>query len=272
MRVNTFALGAVLVLLAVSGTIAARMPYSALQDVLTSESAVGGLRGTAQSLFHLTRRGKEKEEGIAAIRYLVPPSEGKNFEDAWLRLEKDVRDEEKHNDIFNLQKSKNDNLIYYSYGEWEQHCDMHAHFHTDHFQDFAKYVDDHGIEWELHMLSSESKDLDSEQRKMMENKGKKNMHHVLFHYYVPPGEADKFTNVWLDAAEKTIDEPGNRMMTLKKIVTDNTRFCGYGTWESYTDFLDHFNSRHIGRMLGAMEDSDVVWVMQPLVNISHEEE
>jgi len=112
--------------------------------------------------------GKDKgdeydERAYAAIRFTVPPSEGEDFEDEWLKLEKRSRKYHGKNlEIFDLKKTVLDNLFYLSYSEFSDHKEFLDHLHSDHFLDFAEYVDEAGIKWELQILKNLSEDLDEE--------------------------------------------------------------------------------------------------------------
>ncbi|GFH30171.1 uncharacterized protein HaLaN_28969, partial [Haematococcus lacustris] len=83
------------------------------------------------------KKGPGGPPAYVAIKFIVPPSEGADFEEAWLDLEKDVEKEEKPV-VFDLKKTKMDNLMYIGYSEWESMRDLGEHLHSDHFQDFAK--------------------------------------------------------------------------------------------------------------------------------------
>jgi len=55
-----------------------------------------------------------------------------------LTLEKEVDDKEDANEIFDLKKTKLDNLFYLGYGEWATTTDFVDHLHSDWFKDFAE--------------------------------------------------------------------------------------------------------------------------------------
>jgi len=55
-----------------------------------------------------------------------------------LTLEKEVDDKEDANEIFDLKKTKMDNLFYFGYGEWATVTDFVDHLRSDWFMDFAE--------------------------------------------------------------------------------------------------------------------------------------
>jgi len=377
---------------------------------------------------------------IFAIKFIVPPSEGDNFEEAWGKLADKVEKEEDV-DIFNLKATKLDNVLYFSYSEFAHHDDLHEHLTSDHFEDFAEFVDDKGIKWELLLLENLSEELEEDEeddRDMLtalEKRGRKERKrdddddkkdkkkkkkdddddndderkddqaddwddnipedyrhfipdkfrpkhkddkdkkddkkhrkdddkkdrkltrgskkddddndddddttsggdqepadwddnvpedyrhfipgkhrpkhkkgdrkaelskavlatapqadaqqvkklfkdnfeddenaHVLINYIVPPGKGEDFVQAWTKAAEKTIEEKGNRIYSLRKIATDNTRFWAYGTWESMRDYLEHFDSKHVGKLLDQLDDMDVIYTIFPLAAVYDEDD
>eukprot|EP00983_Pelagomonas_calceolata_P053356 1143257-Pelagomonas_calceolata.AAC.10 len=71
---------------------------------------------------HTHREDWTEKTAYATIKFTVPPSKSDDFEEAWMRLESEVRDKEGDNSILNLKSSSLDNLFYYSYGEqWMGH-------------------------------------------------------------------------------------------------------------------------------------------------------
>jgi len=277
---------------------------------------------------------KEKEEGAyVAIRFVVPPSESEDFEEAWRDLEEEAVKDEKGLEIFDLKKTKFDNLFYLSYGEWESMRDVREHIESDHFEKFAEFVDKRGIRWELQILENESEDVEEEQeryrkelsstdsvgrrrkrdhghgeqpeqdeqddwhkyvpedqrhyipdqgdgggyltvgrKKDSRDEDEEKQTHVVFTYIVPPDAREDFESVWTDAAYKTVKEDGNRIYSLRKVASDNTRYYGYGTWDSMRDFADHFESKHIGRLVDSLADMDVVWFLTPLTKVGRQPE
>lgn len=286
----------------VTSAFGARLLDGVDSEVYAAGGAVGGLRSGMQAMLKLARgKGKGDDDkdlpAIAAIKFIVPPSEGDDFEEAWLKLEDKVQKDEDI-DIFDLKKTKLDNLLYLSYGEWKDHSDLHEHLTSDHFEEFAKFVDERGIRWQLEELFDESEDVEDDSkrsRRHMVSKAalatlsnpsddaqvkelykslmkKKNLAHVIFKYYVPPTEAKGFADAWTDAAEKTLEERGNRIYSLRKVATDNTLWYGYGTWDSMRDYLEHLESKHVGKLLDFFEDKDIVWFLSPLAKIGNQDE
>lgn len=259
---------------------ASRVPDEMLLNDLfiSSDTATGGLRSSALGLLGLMRgvERRRDERAYATIRFFVPPGEHKHFEDIWLDLEKDVMDEEKHVRFMDLKKTRTDNLIYYGYGEWDTHEDLRNHLLSKHFEDFADEVDEHEVRWELQLLQSMSEEYEDKHFRHQEAEAqvekRRDLHHILITYIVPPGEAKGFTDEWMDCAESTLDEKRNRNYALRKVATDNTRFYHYGTWDSMGDWMDHFESKHFGNLLDYTDKKDIVYFIQPLMKIGKESE
>ncbi|KAL6762680.1 hypothetical protein V8C86DRAFT_579512 [Haematococcus lacustris] len=325
---------------------AARLTPSDVHDISTEGLVSSLMSSTASSFQALVDSassmlgGKKDKKGCGgppayvAIKFIVPPSEGADFEEAWLDLEKDVEKEEKPV-VFDLKKTKMDNLMYIGYSEWESMRDLGEHLHSDHFQDFAKFADDHGVRWELELLRDMSKDIEDEQddledwdsyipgdagkyipedyrpeSKDRKHKGKgkrghgrrtelsatalaqlapdatdaqvaqlqsklmkcKSLFHVVFVYIVSPKVREEFVDRWTDLAEEAIKVPGNRIFSLRKVAADNTKFLGYSTWSSWTDFHEFVHSKSMEKYVDSIADDNVVWFASPLIKIGHQEE
>jgi quinol monooxygenase YgiN len=227
------------------------------------------------SMKSLIERGRKSDiedlPSMFSIRFKVNPSDYLDFEDAWLKLAKDVEDSEKNIDEFKLFKIMTDNLYYIGYGEWRDHLDMHDHIMSKHFDKFAKFVDDRDIKWELNELFDLSEKIDEETRKrgQSENRKGKNMFHALTVYMVPPYHQNKFEDAWTDTAKDTLKESGNIRYSLRKVSTDNTHYYTIGTWDSHRDFMYHQTSKHLGRLHDYVADKDIVWFVYPLETIGY---
>jgi quinol monooxygenase YgiN len=77
-------------------------------------------------------------------RYIVPPSECKDFTSEWLKT-RDPTEEEKGNNEYCLGKTMSDNIIFYSYAEWERPDDFYEHVQSKHVQDFVSYLKDRDV-------------------------------------------------------------------------------------------------------------------------------
>jgi len=210
-----------------------------------------------------------------AIRFIVPAHEADDFEDKWEDLQEHCEKKEKVEHM-SLKKTAMDNVVYWSYGEWESMQDLHDHFESSHFEDFSEWVDEHDIRWQMKLLDNESEEIEEEQNKKLGDKKKLRQHkdntHILTHYYIPPGEADGFVKAWTKAAEDTIDEQGNLLYSLRKIKTENTRFVAYGTWESMSDWLDHHESKHLLKLHDYAADKDIIWWNEILETVEDEDD
>jgi quinol monooxygenase YgiN len=228
-----------------------------------------------RSLVNMIDRSRKSEiedlPSLQCMMYKVLPSEATDFEDAWLKLAKDVEKYEKNADEFKLFKILTDNLYYISTGRWRDHLDMHEHIMSRHFQDFSDFVDDREIRWEMHELIDMSEDLEEKygKRETSENRKGKTMFHALTKYTVPPNHQDKFEDAWLDSAKDTLKESGNVRYSLRKVFTDNTHYYTCGAWESHSDFMDHQNSKHLGRLHDFVDDKDITWFVYPLETVGY---
>jgi quinol monooxygenase YgiN len=157
---------------------------------------------------------------------------------------------------------------------------MRKHMSSKHFTEFAEFVDDHDVRWEVQLLENESLDIEEGRRGRggrndeVSQAGKlwsrKDLAHVLIQYSVPPGNSKEFIDAWTDLAERTIEEKGNRMYSLRRVATDNTHFYAYGTWTSMGDYMDHFESKHLGKFLDDVEDKNIIYFLDPLEEICEE--
>ncbi|KAL6754539.1 hypothetical protein V8C86DRAFT_334334 [Haematococcus lacustris] len=300
---------------------AARMTPNEMQDInreglvgsLMSTSSASSLKALIDSAASMLGRKKDRKESggppaFVAIKFIVPPSESEDFEDAWLDLEEDVEKEETPL-VFDLKKTKLDNLMYIGYSEWSSMRDLGEHLHSDHFQDFAKFADEHGVRWELELLKDESEDIEDEQNRRGlgverrrhdddDSKGeqpeqpeqdqdasdaaiaqlqgklmkKSNLFHVLVVYIVSPKVREEFMDKWTDMAEEAIKAPGNRIFSLRKVAADNTKFLAYATWDSWMDFHDFVESKTMDKYVDSIADDNVVWFATPLIKIGHQDE
>jgi len=254
---------------------------------------------------HRHKGGMEMVDAYVSIRFTVPPSEAESFEEAWLDLESRAYKNEDGLQILALSKTKTDNLFYVAYGEWEKMRDLAEHIESHHFEDFAKFVDKHGIRWQLQLLENMSEDVEEEQGirvggklteavkrrhkeeedeedweknipeeyrkyipKRYRKKGRREEKiRVLFTYFVNPSTRMDFESDWKDAAYKTIKEDGNTAYTLRKVKGDNTRYYGYGTWDSYEDLREHIQSGHTSKLRSRIDGNDIVVFMTPLMRV-----
>jgi len=208
---------------------------------------------------------------IQSIRFKVLPRDSMDFEDAWLKLAKDVEKYEKNADEFKLYKVLTDNLYYISYGEWRDHLDMHEHIMSKHFEEFADFIDNRQVRWEMHELINMSEEMDEKYRKreISENRKGKTMFHAIAVYNVPPNHQDQFEDAWLDSAKDTLKESGSIRYNLRKVYTDNTHYYCCGAWESHRDFMDHQTSRHLGKLHDYLDDKDITWFVYPLETVGY---
>jgi quinol monooxygenase YgiN len=301
--------------------------------------------GSAMVGRHKDREESECRTTYTLVRYTVPPSSADDFEEAWLDLEKDTMDKDDPA-IYNLQKTRTDNLFYWGYAEFDCMRDLRDHLRSKHFEDFAEEVDNLAVRWDLQILENLSEDIEEEQRdsrrqgqqgqqggdqggdwdknipeeyrkyipdqyrpkhkhnrrqvselsksalatlsnpndpqavrelkrelsKGKGRRGSKQMISIIVSYFVPPEAREDFVDEWTDAAEKTIEEDGNMVLSLRKVKTDNTRYYAYGSWETVEDLRDHLESKHMRKLFEFYQDADIVYFSSPLVNIGGDRE
>jgi quinol monooxygenase YgiN len=244
------------------------------QDPLTTGGNIKSVLTLLREHDSNKRDDKGDKAGYVSIKFFVPPSEADDFEEAWGRLE-DETEKEEDVDHFSLKKTMLDNFLYFSYGEWKSMRHVRDHFESDHFDKFSKFVDDHGIRWELRLLENLSEEVEKEEEGRRKERGlsfHKDNAHILAAYDVPPGEGEGFVDAWTDAAEKTIKEKGNIVYSLRKVVGDNTRFWIYGSWDRMSDWLDHLESRHLGKLFDYVADRKIIYTTFVLEDIEDEDE
>jgi len=93
---------------------------------------------------------------------------------------------------------------------------------------------------------------------------------IMITYIVPPHANEQFVDRWTDTAEETIKEKGNYMYSLRKPVTDNTRFIIYGVWKSMRDYMDHFEAQYTRELRKFAAEKELVWFASPLEMVSKE--
>jgi quinol monooxygenase YgiN len=331
-------------LLAVAGCATAARMNPMVEVASTHGDALANVRDSIAGLINslstpLVGRHREKSgPAFTVVKYTVPPSAADDFEEAWLDLERSTMDKDDP-PLYNLRKTRTDNLFYYGYAEWDSMQDLRDHVLSKHFEDFADSVDELGVRWQLEILGNESEDIEEDSRngrrkdqgqqggdwddnipeeyrkyipeqyrpqhkrhhrKVSElsnaalatlpnptdatavrdlkrelsrgrrgSKGR-DVAHVLIQYFVPPERREDFVDEWLNAAEKTIEEDGNRVWSLRKVKSDNSRYYAYGTWDSVEDLRDHLESKHVQKLLDFYDDSDVVYFAVPVVPIGKE--
>lgn len=246
---------------------AARTPDS-FRDIMDAAR----LRAAAENGVDKRRRD---DTAYMVIRFRVPPGEADKFIDEWQKLE-DYAEKDRGLMVYDLSKTKVDNVFFYHYSEWESHSDLMDHFEGKGFQKFKDYVNDLDIEWEVLPVKPVT-DTKDERREMRANRGggrrkSEEMAHVLIKYDVPPSTAEEFIDAWEEVAKDTFDEEENNVYTLRKIATSNHEYYVYGTWESYEAFRDHMESKHVRRFKETVEDQGVEWFLSPLEKYSREKE
>lgn len=283
MRSRQVTLAAALLLAALGCATAARV--SGWDNPLaTSDDGLNILKSKIKSL---TRRvsgdenRREEEDytqrmAFVAIKYRVPPSLHDEFIDAWRDLEAEVDKKEKDNIMYQLAKTAEDNVVFATYGEWETFDDYIEHFHSKHTQEFLDFLEDNDITWELYPLKNVTKvqnerrstrKLDAESDEDNRRK-RERATHVLFHYHAEPSLVRDFIEAWEETAKDVWREQGNMVFSLRKVSTNNHHFIGYGSWESFEDFMDHIKSKHVERLHNFARKNDVLWFFEPVYQLA----
>ncbi|KAF6266283.1 hypothetical protein COO60DRAFT_1291745 [Scenedesmus sp. NREL 46B-D3] len=73
-----------------------------------------------------------------------------------------------------------------------------------------------------------------------------------------------FMEAWEKLEESTKGEKGVRIFHLKKPITDNLLWVGYGEWKSMRDYLEHFESNYVQDFLDTLAENDIAWALTPL--------
>lgn len=217
--------------------------------------------------------GTTKDDKIYfSIRYTVPPSEHDAFLSAWQDLEDRVKNDKDIDVIrFELSKYITDNIVFREYSEWDNMEDLVAHCHKGHTRDFHRFTAKHEIKWELQPLKNVTGESERGQAYLQSANKKRraeDLTHVMITYNVPAMHHGSFLDTWSDTAACTWREDTNHIYGLRKVATDNTRFIGYGVWDSYEDWLDHFTSKHVQKLKDFVADKDIEWFLTPVRPLS----
>lgn len=215
------------------------------------------------------RYAQQQERMVVAFKYIVPPGEGEGFVDAWKALEAETT-REKGNTIFDLKKTETDNIMFFEYAEWQQAQDFMDHFEQGYTQEFVDYCAENGIVWMMKMLKAVVDDPDTPSAR--NDRTTKGLTHVLVRYFVPGDKHEDFMDTFHDTAKQTWKEPGNRIFALRKSMTNNLEFWGYGTWESLEDYMDHIETEHVHQLHQFARDNGIVWCLSPMYKIGEQPE
>lgn len=259
------ALFAALLVAAICCIDAARFPSSELGTIVKDAWNNNPVNWQKLEAWH---RGKDDEQAYAAYRYIVEPDKKKNFEDAWLKLEKATA-EEKGNIIFDLKKPLSNNVEYIGYGEWESYRDAMDHYKSKYVEKFIDALDEHDIPYTIIPL------VRPEVAELTPDKGQEDERqqaHVIIHYMVPPSAQEEFEEAWDKAEKGTEDEKGAHIYSLRKVFGNNYGYYAYGTWDSMRDYQSHFESDHVRELRETMDKHGIVWHLTPLVKIGHQPE
>jgi quinol monooxygenase YgiN len=97
-----------------------------------------------------------------------------------------------------------------------------------------------------------------------DNKRKDQKAYIAFKYYVAPEKKDAFVDMWRELEKSAKDEKGMQIFDLKKTMSDNLVFLGYGEWKSFDDYMDHFKSDYTQKFLENLKNEDVTWTITAL--------
>jgi quinol monooxygenase YgiN len=89
--------------------------------------------------------------------------------------------------------------------------------------------------------------------------------YFAYRYYVEPDDRKDFEDAWLELEEATTEEKGNLIYDLKKPLSNNVEYIGYGEWESYEDAMDHYESKYVEKFIDRLAELDIPYTIVPLV-------
>lgn len=244
---------------------AARIPSSELGTIAKD---VWNSNPTNWQKLESWHKGKEDEQAYFAYRYYVEPEHKKNFENAWLELEKGTS-EEKGNIIYDLKKPLSNNVEYIGYGEWESYEDAMAHYKSKYVEKFIDTLNEHDIPYTIvPLVRPDVEELTPDK----EQKDERQQAHVIIHYMVPPSAQEEFEEAWDNTEKATEDEKGAHIYSLRKVFNNNYAYYAYGTWDSMQDYQAHFESDHVRDLRKTLDKLEVVWHLSPLRKIGHQPE
>eukprot|EP00878_Enallax_costatus_P013064 GHUV01013652.1.p1 GENE.GHUV01013652.1~~GHUV01013652.1.p1 ORF type:complete len:203 (+),score=64.65 GHUV01013652.1:153-761(+) len=151
-----------------------------------------------QKWLNFHKEKKEDKQAYFAYRYYVEPENRKDFEDAWLKLEDSVEDED-GNIIYDLKKPLSNNVEYIGYGEWKSYRDAMDHYESKAVEKFIDQLNEMDIPYTIVPLVK-PEDV-SELTPDEDQESEDQQAHVLIHYMVPPSAQEEFEKAW-DKAEE----------------------------------------------------------------------
>ena len=68
-------------------------------------------------------------------------------------------------------------------------------------------------------------------------------------------------DMWRDLEKSVKEEKGVEIFDLKKTMSDNLMFLGYGEWKSFEDYMEHFKADYTQKFLDGCRDNDITWTI-----------
>jgi len=229
-------------------------------EVAFQELSGSGIQGISKWLAGQASKhhGDEDDRFYVTFKYIVPTDKQDEFMRNWMDYSKRTQSEgtnEKHH----LAKTTSDNLIFFSYGEWNNLDAFKEHACADYTCKFAEFLDDNDVRWHMLPLKNKGDDRSQHSRSSGAFLQEKDKAYVLIKYMVPPSMKDSFEDAWTEAAEGTWKEEGNHHYSLRKTATNNHEYWVCGSWENADAYMKHFHSDHIRKLRDFNDKHRIVW-------------
>jgi len=250
----------------------AARPSDAIHHII-DESYIAETSGLQKLVAWLEGGAKQQEEEETVyikVKYIVPTDRQDEFIKSWKEVEGRTLDEE-GNQVYDLKKTRSDNLIFFGYGEWQSMDALKQHIKSDYIRKFGDFLDDNNVKWEMFPLRNKGS-RSKQGKQVTDNQQQEKLAHILVRAYVPPQVTDEFVKAWTEAAERTWEEDSNHIYALHKTITNNHEFWAYGTWDSFDDYMEHSHSDHIKRLRSFADERGIVWFRTPLKKLGQQSE
>lgn len=219
---------------------------------------------------HVTRHSNEETMAIISSRYIVPPSVHDEFIDKWQSVFDKTGDEQQCI-MYDMAKTKIDNVVFSTYGEWQNWDAFNQHLDSDYVKDWVSFLSENEIKLTWYSLSIPGNDIrpaPSSPSASSINAGpeKGSGYYTIVRYMVPHDKHSDFISTWQQTADEMRDKEQGKVMfySLRKVETDNFSFYIYGSWDSYDSWVEHFKSDYMKALLKFSRDNDIAWFMSPL--------
>jgi len=270
--------------------------------------ALKGWAGNAQAegaLLDNKVSSRPSDNFYILVKYVVRPAEQREFAKTGLDTREDVK-EQKGNVRYTLSKTLTDNLILYSYQEWESKQDFYEHIKSKAVEPLAEYIKEndiplfltslipiegeedhhhhHGHGKHHHDNSADDSFMASMQELVGETAAPQSFMAalesgskpeprelgnviILTKFLVKPSETRDFVKAFLKVREEVREEKGNLIYGLSKTLTDNLTFYAYAEWEDKAAFKEHIKSSYIKKFVKFIEEGNIPILITSLIPI-----